>query len=413
MSDSVPDGWSQASIGSFGKVVTGSTPSTKKNAYWNGSIPFISPADFDDSVYIKKTERCITEKGISVSRELPENSILVTCIGSIGGIAMTSKRSISNQQINAIVCNNKYNSRFIYYIIQFNISELDRLAGKTTLPIINKSTFELISLVVPPLPEQQKIASILTSVDTVIEKTEAQINKLKDLKNAMMQELLTKGIGHTEFKDSPVGRIPKGWEVVTLKNCISDISSGWSPVCEPTARRGNEWAVLKTTAIVWSGYAPYENKILPQKCAPRENAVVRKNDVLITRKGPRERVGVSVFVGESPANLMIPDTVFRIGIQKGIEPSFISLAIGSKRVQKEWNERKVGLAEAQVNINHPIINTTLISLPPLSEQQNFTSIQISLDNQINKKQYKLHHTKSLKKALMQDMLTGKVRVSLN
>ena len=68
----------------------------------------------------------------------------------------------------------------------------------------------------PPKPEQQKIASILTSVDEVIEKTEAQIGKLQDLKKGMMQELLTKGIGHTEFKDSPVGRIPKGWEVKTL-----------------------------------------------------------------------------------------------------------------------------------------------------------------------------------------------------
>ena len=66
------------------------------------------------------------------------------------------------------------------------------------------------------MAEQQKIASILTSVDEVIEKTEAQISKLQDLKKGMMQELLTKGIGHTEFKDSPVGRIPKGWEVVKL-----------------------------------------------------------------------------------------------------------------------------------------------------------------------------------------------------
>ena len=73
----------------------------------------------------------------------------------------------------------------------------------------------------PHFPEQKKIAAILTSVDEVIEKTQAQIDKLKDLKTAMMQELLTCGVGvegkpHTEFKDSPVGRIPKGWEVRVL-----------------------------------------------------------------------------------------------------------------------------------------------------------------------------------------------------
>jgi type I restriction enzyme S subunit len=70
----------------------------------------------------------------------------------------------------------------------------------------------------PPPPEQQKIAAILTSVDEVSEKTEAQIGKLQDLKKGMMQELLTKGIGHTEFKDSPVGRIPKEWKWLEIRN---------------------------------------------------------------------------------------------------------------------------------------------------------------------------------------------------
>ena len=70
----------------------------------------------------------------------------------------------------------------------------------------------------PPLPEQKKIASILTSVDEVIENTQKQIDKLQDLKKATMNELLTKGIGHTEFKDSELGRIPKSWEVI-LGNC--------------------------------------------------------------------------------------------------------------------------------------------------------------------------------------------------
>ena len=74
----------------------------------------------------------------------------------------------------------------------------------------NLKAFPIIK---PPLPEQQKIASILTSVDEVIEKTQTQINKLQDLKKATMNELLTRGIGHTEFKDSPVGRIPLSWEV--------------------------------------------------------------------------------------------------------------------------------------------------------------------------------------------------------
>ena len=78
---------------------------------------------------------------------------------------------------------------------------------------VDKSFIEKLEFSIPPLPEQKKIASILTSVDEVIENTQKQIDKLQDLKKATMNELLTKGIGHTEFKDSELGRIPKSWEV--------------------------------------------------------------------------------------------------------------------------------------------------------------------------------------------------------
>ena len=77
-----------------------------------------------------------------------------------------------------------------------------------------------MTVLLPPLPEQEKIASILTSVDEVIEKTESQISKLQDLKKGMMQDLLTKGIGHTEFKDSE--QIPGGWKTIP----ISDVAQG-------------------------------------------------------------------------------------------------------------------------------------------------------------------------------------------
>jgi type I restriction enzyme, S subunit len=110
---------------------------------------------------------------------------------------------------------------------------------------------------------------------------------------------------------------------------------------------------------------------------------------------------------------MIPDTVFRIGVNADFDPEFTSLIIGSNKVQRDWNRKKVGLAEAQVNINHQIINGTIIPYPPLAEQQKIASIHASLNTNIEEKQKKLNHIQSLKKSLMQDLLTGKVRVSVN
>ena len=85
-------------------------------------------------------------------------------------------------------------------------------AQASALTNLNSGIVDSIPIDLPPLSEQKKIASILTSVDEVIEKTQSQIDKLQDLKRGTMNELLTKGIGHTEFKDSELGRIPKGWE---------------------------------------------------------------------------------------------------------------------------------------------------------------------------------------------------------
>ena len=100
------------------------------------------------------------------------------------------------------------------------------LAQGSTRFNLSKGNLAKLSLLIPSLPEQKKIASILTSVDGVIENTQKQIDKLQDLKKATMNELLIKGIGHTEFKDSELGRIPKSWEVVTLKDVCEKLKPG-------------------------------------------------------------------------------------------------------------------------------------------------------------------------------------------
>ena len=122
MNSAAPDGWELKTIGDIGSVVTGSTPNTQEPRYWGGSIPFISPADFDGKVYIDKTGRTLSAEGAEKSRVLPENSILVTCIGSLGGMAMSSRPSVTNQQINAVVADSNQESRFHFYNILFNIN---------------------------------------------------------------------------------------------------------------------------------------------------------------------------------------------------------------------------------------------------------------------------------------------------
>lgn len=112
---------------------------------------------------------------------------------------------------------------------------------------------------------------------------------------------------------------------------------------------------------------------------------------------------------------MVPDTVFRVLLKEkdNIEREYVSLHLSSEVNQRIWDKKKVGLAEAQVNINHQILNATKVALPPKDQQQRICSVISALNQRILGKQTKLVSNQNLKKALMQDLLTGKVRVQVD
>src|SRR5437870_11807623 len=112
----IPTDWAIRRVKQLGVVVTGSTPSTRVREFWNGDIPWVTPTDISDSKDIESSAREITARGLDAIRKLPPNSVLVTCIASIGKNAILRKEGASNQQINAIVPTNEYDADFLYYL---------------------------------------------------------------------------------------------------------------------------------------------------------------------------------------------------------------------------------------------------------------------------------------------------------
>ena len=223
------DSWEKKKVSDFGDIITGSTPSTKNINFWDGEYPFYSPADFNGKVYCIQTERTITELGLRTGRILPKNSVMFTCIGSIGKMAISNSIGISNQQINAIIVNDCLDFKYIYYLLFHYKDRFKNFAPMTTIQIINKTEFGQFKFNLPPLPQQRKIAEILSTVDAVLEKTEAAIAKYQQLKQGLMHDVFTRGIDvHTEqlrpkqteapelYKQSALGWIPKEWEVETV-----------------------------------------------------------------------------------------------------------------------------------------------------------------------------------------------------
>ncbi len=184
--------WVRKAVSDFGAVITGNTPSTFNEKYWGGHIPWITPTDIERNKDIYTSERKLTEFGFEKTRKLGANTVLITCIASIGKNAVLRKAGACNQQINAIMPSKDYNSDFLYYLFELNKQHLLSRAGITATSIISKSEFCLIEFLVPKtFKEQTAIANILSDMDAEIEALEQKLDKYRAIKQGMMEELLT------------------------------------------------------------------------------------------------------------------------------------------------------------------------------------------------------------------------------
>ena len=209
--------WRKITIGDLGKIVTGKTPSTKNENFWNGDIPFVTPSDLQKSKHVFFTERTVSQEGLTGVRGqvLPSGAICVSCIGNLGYTAMTTQTSVSNQQINSIIPGADFDKNFVYYLMKSLWDEFKNLEGQsTTLSILNKTLFSKMEVIVPDLSTQQKIAEVLSSLDDKIE-LNAQINH--------NLEEQAKAIFKSWFIDAPES---KAWDSVPLKELVVAMRNG-------------------------------------------------------------------------------------------------------------------------------------------------------------------------------------------
>ena len=187
--------WEEKKVSETWLVITWSTPPTWIREYWNGNIPWITPTDISEKKDMLTSERSITELGLGVIRELPENTLLVTCIASIWKNAILRTKGSCNQQINAIIPNPIFDVEFLYYLMENSKNYLLWKAWITATLMISKKDFSEITFFFPDSKiEQTAIAKVISDMDTEISELEKKRDKYKQIKQGMMSELLTGNI---------------------------------------------------------------------------------------------------------------------------------------------------------------------------------------------------------------------------
>lgn len=198
----IPVEWDIVPINSIGKIITGNTPSTKDLGNFGGNYMFVTPSDISGKE-ICKTERTLTDKGMKFTRIVPKNSICVVCIGStIGKIGIIKHECATNQQINTIICSENVDYNYIYYAcLAYLKRQLDIEVGLQAVPIVNKNTFSTLLIPLMGKPEQVRISHILNKIDYSIKDEQKYYNKLKAIKQGLMQDLLSGKVRVTHLLD--------------------------------------------------------------------------------------------------------------------------------------------------------------------------------------------------------------------
>ena len=175
--------WRSVKVGELGKIVTGKTPKTAITENYGGDIPFLTPSDDMTVKYVKKTNKTLTDKGLSEVKNsvLPSNSVCVSCIGSdLGKVVITTELTVTNQQINSIIVDQvHFDVSYVYYAMLILGKKLNFISKTSTaVPIVNKSSFSSFEIQCPLLFEQKRIAAILSALDSKIEYNQMINNNL-------------------------------------------------------------------------------------------------------------------------------------------------------------------------------------------------------------------------------------------
>jgi len=429
MSSLIPDGWTEHKIkdtanlndrysftgGPFGSDL-------KSEDYTANGVRIIQLQNIGDGVFKNKYKIYTSEEKADAlhSCNIYPNDIILSKMGDPVARAvimpnLSPRYVMASDGIRLAINKGKFDTKFIHDTINSvpfrNQAELNSTGS--TRKRIGLTQLRELTFIAPLLPEQQKIAAILTSVDDVIEKTQAQIDKLKDLKTGMMQELLTRGVGvdgkpHTEFKDSPVGKIPKGWDAVTLGDIT--LESAFGPRFS-----SNEYAVdgnigcIRTTDMDENWDINYSTAPLARLDFKEfEKHILVDGDLLVTRSGT---CGLVDVYRKQAIPMVAAAFLIRFRLNDTVNPFFVRYLMMSTEIQEKVQLLASG--GVQKNLSGTSLKTLKIPKPSIEEQHKIVSVIESINKRISISNKKLATNVQLKKALMQDLLTGKVRVKVD
>jgi type I restriction enzyme S subunit len=393
----IPREWGIKRIIDLFEVKTGTTPPTKTNNYWeDGTINWYTPADMNKlngKLEIEKSERKITKEGFSKSNLnlIPPNSIIISTRAPVGYVIIPTEKATFNQGCKGLVpkTQTETNQKYYAYYLQSKKEDLENRSSGSTFKELGKFILENFKIPFPPLPEQKKIAEILTTLDEAIEKVDGAIQKAERLKKGLMQKLMS--------------RNKKLWEYVTVKEISHDLLGGGTPSTSQTSYWNGKIAWM-TSAHISNREITFGQKYISEEGLKNSaTKLIPKNNILVAT-----RVGI----GKIAINK----------IEIAISQDLTGILVKGEKILSDYlywfllTKKNRLKALAQGSTIKGILKDDLaklkLSLPPLSEQKKIAEILSTADQKLELMRERKCKLNRVKKGLMNDLLSGKRRVKL-
>ncbi len=419
--------WVHSSVGAVTLYQrAGGTPTATTDAYYGGEIPFVTIEDITNGTrYLDKTVKNLSELGLRTSAAwlIKEPHILYSMYATVGKPIVNRITCATNQAIIALKASEAVEQDFLFYQLLFIRPQVYKFTSQTTQSNLNASSVRKLPIAYPKSrATQRKIASILSTIDTAIEQTEALIEKYQHIKAGLMHDLFTRGVlpngqlrPTTASVKTPFGLIPKEWRLGSLLE-LTD------PTRQPIltgpfgADLGNNDFVLEGIPVLRIGNVQQGRLdiddllyVSTRKAKTLSRYRIKEGDLLFARQGAT--TGRNALADHRVEGSLINYHIIRVALSKDLcAPLFVETAFNNEVIKRQI-ERDKGRGTRE-GINTAQLTSLAFPIAPLAEQRLVSDILVKHKRVISTARIELNSLRMRKLGLMQDLLSGKVPVKV-
>jgi type I restriction enzyme S subunit len=393
----IPVDWEVVRLGDVAELIMGQSPPGDTYNEIGKGMPFLQGKAEFGTVSPKHIKH--TTKPLKIA---PKGSVLISVRAPVGDVNIADIEYCIGRGLSSLSLSKGENA-FLFFLLNYFKNEIEKEGTGSTFKAINKSKLQEFKIPIPPLPEQKKIARVLSTIQRAIEQQDKIIEATRKLKKSLMHTLFTEGLNGEEQKETEIGRVPKSWDVMRLGDVCKKPQYGLTASATQidTGSKFLRISDIQNQKVYW-------NDVPCCECSEEEikKYELEKSDIVIARIGAT--TGKSYLLDESTPLSVFGSYLIRIKTKEELNQDYLYQFFNSARYWEQINKNKGGRLKGGVNSS--VLVNLKIPFPPLPEQQQIAHILSTVDKKIEIEERRKATLKELFKSMLHKLMSGEIRL---